>query len=1433
LPPLAVDGGMDPGAVGGDGMTIRTTVSLILISIMLLGSLPLSLAGPVSGEGSPSFPSSVPFDDGPSLDIPRGGEFVENRGQWDKEIEALASGRGMDMVFREDGVIYALRDQGQAVKVSFGDGNAGAPVGTMGTGTVRNYLLGSDPSGWVSGVRSWRTLTYQEVWPGIDVRYTLADGGLKYDVIVGPGADPSSVRFCVAGAAGTDVRDDSLAIDLPGGASLRDGDLVAWYDDGEPVDVSFRVAAGGYGFSVDKDEARTLVIDPLVILTSTLLGGTYGDTATHMELDPDGDIVVAGTTESADYPVTPGAFCESYRGNDLVVAKMDRNCTQVTWATFIGGGAEETLKGFDIDDGGDMYATGVTRSADFPVTKGALQEEQGGPYTDDIYVLRLRSDGSALVYSTYIGSMYPETPGDIAVHDGRAYVTAMTEGSDFPYGNISASYYKGVPFVMVLSEDGSTLETIMSWYVTRSVRPDAIVIDEDGTVFIGGLCGAWDLPVTPGAYMTEANYSPRSFIIKCDPWRNETFVCSYFSKAGAYIEDMELDGEGNLYLAGLTYNFTWGGLELTEGAWCTTYKGTRDLFVTKMDANVTHVVYSTLVGGNSYDFAGDLAVSPGGVAVLVGWCWDATGLVTSSNAHDVDNEGVHEGFVVALSEDGGSVVQSTLMGGTHGDYVTAVMVTEEETLLMAGYTESKDFPVTEGAYQTEMAGNRDIFVLELAVLHPPSVPRNLTAIGGDGNITLHWLAPLDNAGFPILNYTVHRNDTDGGMEVLRVAGPATSFVDEEVEYGVYYTYQVDAFNGRGMSNLSNLATGRTVTLPDPPTNLTGSVLPDHIWLSWRTPLFTGGLPLGEYNLYRSMGDGPLQLLARVNPLLVSFADAQVEDRVTYTYVLAATNERGESRDNPSYTLRMTGVSTEPLNLSYTYGDRFIELNWTEPVEVYDLPIVRYHVFRSTGTGPASLVGVTDAPVLRLHDRSVEIGVLYRYHVVAENAKGMSGPSEAIEAMTRVRPDPPGEVEATALELFVRITWQPSPFDGASPLASYQVYEVDLNGSIVHLGEGVVKGVDEPRLVFLHEVAYDGISRAFYVTAVNAEGESEPSVEAWTELFSAPSRPLSPVAEWGDGMVSLEWTAPDEDGGTPVRSFALFRAVTGAMEFVQLATVPSGSLRYVDGTVANGVEYDYWLTAWNLAGESDPSEVVTVMPAGPPEVPRQVTAEGTNGSVVLRWGIPEWDGGLPIAGYRVYGISDGLQAELLAEVDADEREFQHGDLTNGVVYLYAVQAYSLAGDSELSPIVEGRPAGAPSAPQVLVAVWMDDMVYLTWSSPESDGGAPLTGYRIHRDDWGAANWTDVPGAGLMFSDWEVERNETYNYTLYAYNDVGPGPLVRISFTVPPQEDTSDDGPVVMWPWLLVGAAMAALAVAVVYWRRPRPVDYRDDEDEAEG
>ena len=1360
----------------------------------------------------------------PSIEMGRAIRFTENLGQWGDGPRFIAQGDGLAAAFGDDGVMYTLEGavRWQSVKVSFAAAAPVAPRGVDDMGFPSNYFLGPDPSRWATGARSYRELLYEDVWPGIDLRYRSSGGALKYDVLVGADADASAVRFDVEGHEALEARGDRLDIRLPGGRALHDMGLAAWYEGGEAVAAAFQVRGDGYGFSVEREPGRNLVIDPLILPMSTLLGGGYNDMGMDMEQDAEGDVYVGGTTVSMDYPVTAGAYSQDYSSDDVVVTKLDRDCSEVLWSTFIGGSAEDLLTGIELDDGGDVLVLGETRSADFPVTDGAFQGAIGNRYSKDVYALRLGSDGSALRYSTFIGGYYDEAAGDIGVHDGRAYIAMMTQSSDFPIDGITVSVFGGVPLIMVLSPDGARAEHCMWWECSRPSWPKALHLDGDGNATIVGMTAAYDFPTTPGAYLVNGTGGLRGFVIRCDPDANVTVLSTYFGYTYAYPTELDVDAEGYIYLAGSTMKITGAeAMEITEGAWCSTVKGRNDAFISKMDPEGTRLVYSTLVGGNDQVWTGDLEVTDDGKAVLVGWMTDGAGYWVSPDCIDPVAEGTLEGFVFALNENGTAPVHSTFLGGPLYDQVASVEITGDDTMLLSGTTDSHDFPTTDGAFQVDLAGNTDIFVSELACLYPPGAPRNLTAAGMEGNVTLAWEPPQDDGGHAVTDYVVYRGADTGGLAEHALLGDVTTYVDEGVEYGVRYYYSVRAFNGRGLSPASRVASAVPLTAPDPPWHFTGRIEGSGIELSWEAPNFTGGLPVTDYRLYRGTPPAPVELLATVGSCFLGYWDYEVSDRATYTYELSSVTPYGESRARAHLALRNTGPPTAPLGLDHTYGDLFIELRWEEVEDDHGLPVKLYNVYRRGPGEEASRVGSVTAPERRYVDADVEVGPVYAYSVAAQNSKGEGERCPEHEARAMVRPWPPMGVCATAEEHAVRVTWSPPGSDGASALLEYRVYCGVGPDDLVRVGGVRVPGAGATAaLLFLHDVPYDGVVRYYRVTAVNAEGESDPSPTTATRMYAVPDPPRSPTIEWGDGRLAIAWLPPRADGGTPVRSYTLHRRAAGEGGLTELVTLPATSLRYVDDTVRNGAEYTYAVTAGNLAGESRPSFEVSAVPAGPPPPPVRVEATGSNGSVRLTWEAPGQSGGLPLEGFRVFGVLEGLRLEPLEELGPSATEYVATGLTNGRVYLYAVRAFTGAGVSNLSDIVEGRPVGPPTAPLGLAAFWLDDHVFVTWSSPIDTCGAPVQGYRLHRADWEAGNWTVVTGLVLLFEDRAVERNATYSYSLCAYNSEGDGPVATVDFTVPAESPPPDEDALPRaWYWA-AGAIAAAAVAAVAYLRLGR-------------
>jgi hypothetical protein len=344
-----------------------------------------------------------------------------------------------------------------------------------------NFLLGDDPAKWRTGVPAYREVVYEGLYPGIDLSFRLAAEGVKYEFRVRAGADPAAIRLMIDGAESLAVGASGLTVATPLGA-VRDSAPVSFQADGAAV--ACRFAARGprsYGFECEgRDPSQALTIDPLVY--STLLGGSddaflvnppfggdiycgQGDRGKSIDVDPQGNAYVYGTTCSTDFPVTPGAYNTTYVEGDRAegtgvsawagdalqtfVAKLNRDGSALVYATYLGGyqdagqfmvgaGADYAAS-IDVDDAGNAYLAGTTYSSDYPTTPGALIETYTcWPSTfrwcfSEAFVTKLNPAGDGLVYSTFLGAHGYEVGWGIRVDaSGNAYVAGETNSTIFP-----------------------------------------------------------------------------------------------------------------------------------------------------------------------------------------------------------------------------------------------------------------------------------------------------------------------------------------------------------------------------------------------------------------------------------------------------------------------------------------------------------------------------------------------------------------------------------------------------------------------------------------------------------------------------------------------------------------------------------------------------------------------------------------------------------------------------------------------------------------------------------------------------------------------------------------------------------------------------------------------------------------------------------------
>ncbi|MGA1872395.1 MAG: SBBP repeat-containing protein, partial [Thermoplasmatota archaeon] len=699
-----------------------------------------------------------------------GNYFIRNMGQIDSDEIQFYSREG-NIFFTRDGVLYRFSDMepvdedgshpdpvneqmkrsptvyhewGVVLEYSFIGSNNVIPDGRDRCTWNTNYFKGDDPAKWYTEVPNYKEIIYPELWDGIDLVYTLKDGSIKYDLIVHPGADPSDIHIRIDGA-------NSLTINAQGDLvigteywDILDSGLVSYYGDVSieriPCrfelinDREYRIVLGAY------DRSRNVVIDPLIDY-STLIGGSGIDHGMDIAVDRKGNAYVTGRTDenTTDFPTTPGAYNTIHNGGfDVFVTKLNPTGSSLVYSTFIGGSGIDYVFGIAIDTIGNAYITGYTDYLPnlptltfYPTTAGAYNTTHNG--YRDVFVTKLNTTGSSLVYSTFIGGSGHDYGEDIAVDtEGNAYITGWTYYDHTDYPTTSGAYdttYNGGPcdaFVTKLDPVGSSL--VYSTFIGGGGwdRGHGIAVDTSGNAYITGEAGNVTVvfPTTSGAYDTTHNGAFDVFVSKLNPAGSSLIYSTFIGGLGHDQGwGIAIDVGGNAYVTGHTENATTLYPTSSE-AYDTVHNGAYDVFMTKLDPAGSSLVYSTLIGGSGDDYGYDITIDTKGNAIATGWTASSTTIFpTTSRAYDRILSGMYDVFVTKLDPTGSSMVYSTFTGGTGDDRGFGIAIGSNGKAYVTGYTENAPtpYPTTSGAYDTTHNGGSDVFVTYLRVedVSPP------------------------------------------------------------------------------------------------------------------------------------------------------------------------------------------------------------------------------------------------------------------------------------------------------------------------------------------------------------------------------------------------------------------------------------------------------------------------------------------------------------------------------------------------------------------------------------------------------------------------------------------------------------------------------------------------------------------------------------------
>jgi hypothetical protein len=609
--------------------------------------------------------------------------FEQNRGQTDETTNFRARGAGYTLSLSPTEATFLLARGSDeplpiVLRMNLVGANPGAAVEGLNEleGKV-NYLIGNDPAQWRTNIPTFSRVRYSEVYRGIDVVYYGNQRRLEYDFVVAPGSDAGAIALEFAGAQRMEVEaaTGDLLLSI-GEKTLRQHKPVVYQE---------------------VNGARREIESRYAIRSGGRVGFEVG------EYDPSAALIIDPMLE---------------------------------YSTLLGGSGVDQGESIAVDSAGNAYVTGFTDSTDFPIANAA-QGANGGQH--DVFITKLNAAGSALVYSTYLGGSNSEFGRGIALDAaGSAYVTGVTQSTNFPTVNAFQSTGSGDAFVTKLTPAGSAL--VYSTYLggSRADVGNRIAVDSTGNAYVTGFTESTNFP-TANALQSAIGPPADAFVTKFNAAGSALVYSTYLGGIGQeHGESIAVDSAGNAYVTGATFsaNFpTANAIQSTPG-------GDSDAFVTKFNAAGSALIYSTYLGGSHIDLSESIAVDSTGNAYVTGTTHSTN--FPTANAFQGATAGMGDIFVTKLNATGSALAYSTYLGGTEHDGGWGIAVDAAGNAYVTGTTISTNFP-TVNSFQstTGSAGLEDVFVTKFNAAGSALVYS--TYLGG-GDREIGFGITVDSAG---------------------------------------------------------------------------------------------------------------------------------------------------------------------------------------------------------------------------------------------------------------------------------------------------------------------------------------------------------------------------------------------------------------------------------------------------------------------------------------------------------------------------------------------------------------------------------------------------------------------------------------------------------------------------------------------------------------
>jgi len=694
--------------------------------------------------------------------------FIENKGQWDKDILYSLQGDGVMTNITNDGIyfdfyrIYSEHIVGDVIKMKLENSNTLKVEPINQSSNSINYFIGNDSKSWIKNVGTFEKLSFENVYSGINLELLTDGNSPRYDFIIEPFADPNQIQISFDGINSLAASNKNLVIQTLNSVIENKNLLAYQMKDGikSIVPCKFELIDNKIGFNLGEyDKSVELVIDPVIY--SSYYGGSGDERANIVKFIDDSTFVLAGSTNSMDLRTTVGAYDQEYAERfDAFVSKIKiKNSEyQPEFTTYLGSLEFDEIVDLEIDKD-FLLLVGNTESADFPLKDPFVSVFQGGK---DIFVSSLGLNGDTLLKSSYFGgSLTDEAVKVIKNRSNQFIIIGSTDSPNIRVlGGPQNGNYKGKKDILIFTVNSDRTSVVLTTHLggaSDDVPYDMFINQSTNNIAITGYTTSItgtdnDFPILPdksrwfgrgGAYDDSFNGRKDVFVMQLGPNAQTLDVSTYIGSSGDDIgKGVWLSSGDEIYVIGETYNNYDVGLEfpITEGD--NKIKGESDIFIAKFNevresfgAQTQTLAFSRVIAANGNEEVEDIKITNDGSKF--GVVFTNTGEFPEVS-FDLYKPGTNIVYT-ELNDINGDVTSSTLFGGLKDEFPTSLTYDRFDGYMIAGYTFSEDIETTSNASQKSKSNNSDIILVrnnpnQLSFLAPQL--NSVLCVGSD--ISIKW-----------------------------------------------------------------------------------------------------------------------------------------------------------------------------------------------------------------------------------------------------------------------------------------------------------------------------------------------------------------------------------------------------------------------------------------------------------------------------------------------------------------------------------------------------------------------------------------------------------------------------------------------------------------------------------------------------------------------